>query len=130
MLCLYCLNLYKPLNLMARNLLSRGTFINYYNMFLCIAHSTTNFLHLATPLVSATLNRTIFPYISLNFRKLTIVINALRETFLGIRREMIRHDILTYIQSRGGSRKKSDRCKTCLIWAWWAWLDVALVYMQ
>ena len=51
MLCLYCLNLYKPLNLMARNLLSRGTFINYYNTFLCIAHSTTNFLHLATPLI-------------------------------------------------------------------------------
>ena len=37
---------------MARNLLPRGTFINYYNTFLCIAHSTTNFLHLATPLVN------------------------------------------------------------------------------
>ena len=36
---------------MTRNLLSRGTFINYYNTFLCIAHSTTNFLHLATPLI-------------------------------------------------------------------------------
>ena len=31
---------------------------------------------------------------------------------------------------RGGSRQKSDRCKTCLLWVWWVWLGVALVYMQ